>query len=128
MEIPIGLSELEENRKNIDSWMEEFNFYESEIESCELSLEELIMGIRAKETLAEAEHFQNQFIHQRLVINDLKLKSRRYLNAIPTDGQLPDSNHHIEYFSSLKGEVATFRELFKELLVNFDAFLGKVTK
>jgi len=128
MEVPIGLSTLEENKKNINSWMEEFNFYETEIDSCELSLEELIMGIKSKETLAEAEHFQNQLIHQRQIINDLKLKSRRYLVAIPTNGQPSEAGNHSEYFSRLEAEVVTFRDLFKDLLVNFDAFLGKVTK
>jgi len=113
----------EQHRRTTESWIEEINFYETEVGSCELSLEQFILALQKSEKLAAAEHFQNQFIRQREVINELKFKIRQYLRDLPA---MEKEEHKVEYerhFSYLSEEVCTFRKLFNELLLEFDDFL-----
>lgn len=113
----------DQHQRTVESWIEELNFYETEIRSCELSLEQLIHSWQKSGELVVVEQFQNQFIHQREVINDIKHRVRQYLRALPSseDGRLDE--HYKQHFSRLSEEVNTFRKLFNEMLLEFDDFL-----
>ncbi|MEY4003821.1 MAG: hypothetical protein RIT07_1863, partial [Bacteroidota bacterium] len=43
-----------------------------ELKSFEIRLQEIVQGNSSKETLAQVEHFQNQFIRQRELIDELR--------------------------------------------------------
>ena len=113
----------EQHQRTAESWIEEINFYETEIGSCELSLEQFILALKRSEKLAAAEHFQNQFIRQREVINELKFKIRQYLRDLPALENEAQEARYERHFSYLSEEVSTFRKLFNELLFEFDDFL-----
>lgn len=123
MSLVFRTSTVEDHARTVESWIEELNFYETEIGSCELSLEHFIEEmLRQQERLAAAERFQNQFIHQREVINELKFKVRQYLRALPSGEDKEVDRSLLEYFDRISEEVNTFRKLFNELLLEFDDF------
>ncbi len=122
MSLVFRTSTVENHARTIESWIEEVNFYETEIGSCELSLEHFIEEIHQRARLAAAERFQNQFIHQRAVINELKFKVRQYLRALPSGEDQEVAPSMVEYFDRISEEVNTFRKLFNELLLEFDDF------
>lgn len=113
----------EQHQRTAESWIEEINFYETEVGSCELSLEQFILALKKSEKLAAAEHFQNQFIRQREVINELKFKIRQYLRDLPAMDNEEQEVRYERHFSYLSEEVSTFRKIFNELLLEFDDFL-----
>lgn len=117
------VSSAEQQQRTIESWLEELNFYETEIGSCELSLEQFILSLQQDETLAAAERFQNQFIHQREVVNELKFKIRQYLRALQEQASVRLNGSLTRYYQPLSEEVEMFRRLFNELLLEFDDFL-----
>jgi hypothetical protein len=88
-----------------------------------LSLEQFILALKKSEKLAAAEHFQNQFIRQREVINELKFKIRQYLRDLPALDNEEQEVRYERHFSYLSEEVSTFRKIFNELLLEFDDFL-----
>lgn len=99
------------NREDvIEGWLRELNFYETEIKCCELSLEEMIIQPLTRTALVSLEHFQNQFIHQRTVINDLKYQLRH----IPA---------RLSAFQRTEVALQSFRKTFNELLREFDDFV-----
>lgn len=123
MSLVFRTSTVENHARTVESWIEELNFYETEIGSCELSLEHFIEEMHQQpERLAAAERFQNQFIHQREVINELKFKVRQYLRALPSGEDKEVDRSLLEYFDRISEEVNTFRKLFNELLLGFDDF------
>jgi hypothetical protein len=120
----------EYRRHALDSWVEELNFYESEINSCELSLEQFVLGMKTPEELAATERFQNQFIHQREVINDLKFKVRQYARSLE-DGEADDpelTERQAHYLQLLAEEIEIFRGIFNELLAEFDRFVSGIER
>lgn len=55
-----------------ENWLRELNFWEDEIKSFQLRLEELVIRWTDSNILAEIDKFQNQFMIQEMEINSLK--------------------------------------------------------
>lgn len=104
-------SPLANSRESVlEAWIRELNFYETEIKCCELSLEEAVQRPLPRTALIDLEHFQNQFIHQRTVINDMKYKVRH----------VPEQPAAIEW---TERELHSFRKNFNNLLREFDTYV-----
>lgn len=93
------------------SWFKEIKFYEQEIRNCEWSLEEVLLEAKSQADQAKAEHFQNQFILQRLQLQRLRKQLREVMSA-------PLSLREI-----VLAQVRDFQQYFKSLLKEFDQFL-----
>lgn len=102
-----------QNAFALKSWFKEIQFYEQEIRNCEWSLEEVLVKAESTEDRAKVEHFQNQFLLQRLNLQRLQKQLREAVEA---------SSQYLEQAFS---EVRHFRQYFKSLLKEFDAFLHK---
>ncbi len=92
------------------SWFKELKFYEQEIRNCERSLEEILPGAASESDRAKAEHFQNRFLLQRLHLERLWKQLRE---ALSSRGRL----------EAAYAKAKEFRNLFKQLLREFDQFL-----
>ena len=113
----------EKQSRTAESWIEEINFYETEIRSCELSLEQFIPTLQQNEKLIAAEHFQNRLIRQQEVVNDLKFKIRQYLRDLSSlDGEEVDEAYE-DHFNLISEEVGVFHKLFNDMLLEFDDFM-----
>ncbi|MEQ8707249.1 MAG: hypothetical protein RIC19_25175 [Phaeodactylibacter sp.] len=95
------------------SWFKEIQFYEQEIRNCEWSLEEVLLKTESTEDRARVEHFQNQFLLQRLNLQRLYKQLREAVEV---------SRQNLE---TAFLEVRNFRQYFKGLLKEFDQFLHK---
>jgi len=123
MSLAFRVPTAEQHQQLMESWLEELNFYETEIGSCELSLEQFIPSLGKSDLLASAEHFQNQYIHQREVINEIKYRIRQYMRALEQQSPGKLSTSLSRHFEHLSGDVDSFRKVFNELLLEFDDFL-----
>lgn len=94
-----------------NSWFKELKFYEREIHNCERSLEEILQRSKSNEDQARAEHFQNQFILQRLHLQYLWKQLREALS-------MPPKKQEMAY-----AKAQDYRKFFRQLLREFDQFL-----
>ena len=95
----------------VKNWFSELKFYEREIHNCERSLEEILQHSQNHKDQVRAEHFQNQFILQRLHLQYLWKQLREALS-------LPIPQREAAYAKALD-----YRKFFNQLLREFDRFL-----
>ncbi len=100
-----------QNAFRLRSWFKEIKFYEQEIRNCEWSLEEVLLKAKDTNDRAKVEHFQNQFLLQRLNVQRLYKQLREALEK------------SAKYREAAFREVRHFRRYFKSLLKEFDQFL-----
>jgi hypothetical protein len=112
-------------------WIAELNFCKEEILIYEGHLEEIISNYQTTEITAQVEHFQNQFIRQREVIDELKHDlniAEKQLAAFTRD--LSDAgimNIKMDNHTQLREEVHTQRKIFEDLkkeFRNFEVYYG----
>ena len=108
------------------SWMSELNFCKEEICIFERHLEAVVNNTEDVVVRAEVEHFQNQFIRQKEVIDELKHKlhiSERLLAGFVKElSGLGLESIKMDNHCKLRDEVLIFRKLYGELKVDFRAF------
>ena len=106
-------------------WMRELIFYKEEIKLFERNLEDVVNN-NNKAVTAKVEQYQNQFIREKEVIDELKHKlniSERQLAGFVKDVSglgLPSikmDNHPV-----LREEMKTFRKIYNELRQSFRKF------
>lgn len=107
-------------------WMEELNFYKEEINIFEHHLEQLARSRREHEVSAQVEQFQNQFIRQKEVIDELK--HNLYISEIQLTAFVKKmsgmglSSIKMDNHTTLRDEMITFRKLFGEMKKGFRRF------
>ena len=120
------LSEL--HQEHID-WSKHLNFYKDEIGTFKHRLEEIVRANTAIEVLAQVEHFQNQFIRQNEVIDELmhtinveedKIVRDAQGNNVATDHRKADENW------DLVEQMEIFDKIYGELKDEFNRFLSEV--
>jgi predicted RNase H-like nuclease (RuvC/YqgF family) len=113
------------------SWIVELNFCKEEIHIYEGHLEEIISKYRITEITSQVEHFQNQFIRHKEVVDELKHDlniAEKQLAAFSKD--LSDAgfmNIKMDNHTHLREEVHTQRKIFEDLkreFRSFEAFCG----
>lgn len=115
---------IEQFQEDLQSWKRELSSTKEEIKSFEQELANLASKNHNRDVLAHVEHFQNNFIRQKEVIDELR-------------HDLPDSRNKMEYiFNSryqsddqqhdmpwqLADRMETFRKLYHELKNDFQRF------
>jgi predicted nucleic acid-binding Zn-ribbon protein len=110
-------------------WINELNFFEDEINTFENRLEELArQHLSNREVMVDLERFQNQFIRQKEVINDLKSDIRRHEHHISEIAAAqPDSAGQPKFqdHTFLRERMETFRKLYGELKSDFFRYAVK---
>lgn len=109
-------------------WINELKFVKDEMGILENRLGELAIRNTGMEVMSNVEHFQNQFILQKEVLDELKHDiSVHEQNISKYAHDHPIAIDHV-YFSDhdgLRGRVEKFRELYNELKVDFLKFVSK---
>ena len=109
-------------------WINELSFYEDEIKIYEHRLEELVMKSRNPDMLAQLEHFQNQFIREKEVIDILKhdINSHEHkLSEYAETHPIAIEHVHFKDHSDLRDRMERFYKIWIELKEEFYAFLLK---
>ncbi|MDP4150369.1 MAG: hypothetical protein Q8927_14485 [Bacteroidota bacterium] len=124
---------IEQFREELQSWKHELSSIKQEIRHFEKHLEQLSTKRLPKELLAQVEHFQNQFICQKEVIDQLRhdlpdsgykvenifnhLRSGKRWSSI---GAMQDENEVMT--EGLEERMDTFRRIYIEIKQDFHQF------
>jgi hypothetical protein len=128
MEAKIAQQYLLELHQSNNQWLSELALAQDEIMTYENRLSEVDAANTHQEVLAEVEHFQNQFIRHKEVINELKAEIHHFethlsnlakINNVATDHRKTEEN------TSLIDEMGQFRKIFGELRIEFLKFLAR---
>jgi chromosome segregation ATPase len=117
---------IDQFQEELQSWKHELSSSKQEIRYFEQHLENVSLQKLPKDLLAQVEHFQNSFICQKEVIDQLR-------------HDLPDSRHKVEYVfrssrsvipdqegsgahDGLRDRMDTFRRIYDEVRAEFRRF------
>lgn len=108
------------------TWMNELNFYKEEIRIFERHLEGVINKNSDITVTSQVEQFQNQFIREKEVIDELKHQlniSERQLAAFVKElSGLGLESIKMDNHPKLREEMKTFKKIYTELKNNFKRF------
>ena len=113
-------------------WANELSFYKQEIGLLESHLGEVESNNTATEATAPAERFQNQFIRQREVLDELvhDIKSHES-QLVQYAKDHPTAIDHVHFDSNsakhkeMENHAETFKKLYKDLKSDFMQYLSK---
>ena len=107
-------------------WMNELNFCKEEIRIFEKQLEELVNRHTDQVSRAQVEHFQNQFIRQKEVIDELKHKlnisERQLAGFVKELSGMGLESIKMDNHGKLRDEIKTFRAIYQDLTEEFRRF------
>jgi len=109
-------------------WLNKLAFTKDEIQSFNNRLAEVIKANNTIEVAANVEHFQNQFIRQREVIDELRHEIKQYENSLimQVEANPVASDHRIVVdHPGLRDQMETFERIYAELKTEFNHFLTK---
>ncbi len=109
-------------------WLNTLDFCKQEIGILEHRMEENAQRNTQGEVLAELEHFQNQYIRQREVIDELRHELKQHENAL--EKEVRDHPVAVEHrlfhdHTTHREAMATFEKLYRELKTEFQHWLAK---
>ncbi|WP_425422038.1 hypothetical protein [Phaeodactylibacter xiamenensis] len=107
-------------------WMNELSFFSDELKIYEHRLEDLVIKNNDTQVLSLLEQFQNQFIRQREVLEELhhniKVHEQKIGEAMRRGEEVPTDPDFHEY---MKGEMESYRHIYNDLKRKFYGFLAK---
>lgn len=109
-------------------WINNMKFYLDELVIFENRLSELIQRNTKTEVTAQIEHFQNQFIRQREVAQQLISKCNDHEKFLVNQAtEHPIAIDHVLFadHTKLRDEVTIYDKIYRELKTEFMSFLAK---
>ena len=107
-------------------WIRELTFYKEEIRIFENHLGTLVGNNTSHQMRAQAEHFQNQFILQKEVIDhlkhDLHVSEKQLASFVHELSGARLENVRMDNHPQLRERIATFRKIYKEVKSEFREF------
>jgi hypothetical protein len=107
-------------------WMNDLNFYKEEINLYERYLADIIVKNTNKETAVGVEHFQNQFIVQKNVIDylkhDLNVSEKQLAGFAKELSGLGLDNIKMDNHTKLRERMKTFKTLYEDMKKEFREF------
>ena len=109
-------------------WENELNFYKKELGIFETRLVEMLNREPSRDLLRELEQYQNQFIRQKEVVDNVNHKIHLYddeLRGIPAEIMLSNDSNEITKHKELESDIRITRKLYFELRDRFSTYLEK---
>ncbi len=109
-------------------WKEELEFARDEISIFENELGKVVSHLKDKEMLAKVEHFQNQFIREKEVIDELLHDIKEHEKEMAEhakNGEMKDDAFHAKIHQLLSERMLRFNELYNELKRSYRKFMLK---
>ncbi len=108
-------------------WLNTLDFCKDEIVILERRMEEIAARNTVSEVLAELEHFQNQYIRQREVIDEMRHELKQHENAL--EKEVRDHPIAVEHrlfndHGAHRDAMATFEKIYRELKDEFMRWLA----
>ncbi len=121
--------QLMEMKSEHDQWQNKLKFYRDEIKQFNGHLENVANPEAPREVMAAVEHFQNQFIRQREVLDIIRHEFKQHENLIEkleTSGS-PSSEENVQKLHNVqRDKLDQFEKIFHELRGEFNMFLNQV--
>jgi hypothetical protein len=108
-------------------WVNSLEYYKDEIKIHEHRLEEIVRRNTRQEVMAELEHFQNQFIREREVIDELRHDINAHENMLAKESKDHPVAIDRRYFTDhtdLRERFSTFERIYKDLKTEFRRWLA----
>jgi hypothetical protein len=109
-------------------WDKSSDFYKDEIKVYENRLEELVNRYTDKEMLSQIEHFQNQFVRQKEILDEIKHEVNKHEHALSDFAEeRPIAVDHVKFrdHGKLREKVQDFEKIYSELKQDFQKFSAK---
>lgn len=110
-------------------WTNELEFFAGELKFFEKRLGELVSRYREIEVLAELEHFQNQFIRQKEVLDkllrDIHVHEQLLSNKLQREADITDAL--LDEHADLREQMSDYRRIYNEIKEDFFRYLAKWT-
>ena len=109
-------------------WLNALQFYKEDITILEHRLEDIARRNTKQEVLAELEHFQNQYIRQREVIDVLRHDIKQHENFLEKESKEHATAIDHRGFgdhTELRNQMETFEKLYRELKDEFYRWVAK---
>lgn len=109
-------------------WNSKLNFYADEVKIYENRLSEIAGRYTSEEVLAQVEHFQNQFIRQKELIDELKHNVNNHEEALVDYAEAnPVAVDHAKFrdHGTMREEMEGFDKVYGELKAEFQRFSAK---
>ncbi|HRH38723.1 MAG TPA: hypothetical protein PK760_10280 [Flavobacteriales bacterium] len=109
-------------------WLNSLRFYKEDLTILEQRLEDIVKHNTKNEVMAELEHFQNQFIREREVIDELRHDIKQHENLLEKESkEHPIAIDHRLFVdhTDLRDRMATYEKLFRELKADYHRWLAK---
>jgi hypothetical protein len=115
---------LEKQRHDYQKWLNELSFHKEELGKFQHQLEQLIVHSN-KDLLPRFEHFQNNFIRQHEVVDELSHEIKvldQHLVPIRDGNQAPLMDKVMDY-DQISTKMEIFHKLYQDLKSGFVEFL-----
>ncbi len=124
-------TELSELHAEHDEWQEKIRAYRHEIHEMNTSLEVIVSKNPSTEDLVKVEHFQNQLIRQREVLDITRHKFKQHENLIEAKEENQDLHNIneqrlLENHQMYRQELNDFEKIFNDLKQEFNMFTAKI--
>lgn len=121
MELPTQTSDL---TQQINTWKGEVDNVRQDIRAMRGRLEQIVHQKTEPEMLVHVEHFQNQFIRQLEVademFHDLKQSAKKISNSAQ---RIIHDDRPVDDYDTLHDRMETFQKLYGELKGDFESFI-----
>ncbi len=119
------LHELHNEHREFNS---QLDFVVDELKTYTHRLEEVVAANNKQEILQKVEHFQNQFIRHKEVIDELKSMihhSEKGLAQIAEENNVATDHRKTDDHAELRNQMESFNKIYSELKTEYLAFLAK---
>jgi len=119
---------LDELHAESTEWVKNLRFFEDELKVMDSRLAEIVSANNNRDVLAQVEHFQNQFILQQEVVDEVKHLSKLDDGYLAKNAQAnPVASDHRLFIDhdTLRDKYITFEKIYFELKHDFESFLSK---
>lgn len=109
-------------------WLNALRFFKDELMIFEHRLEEVVRLNTKQEVLAELEHFQNQFIREKEVIDELRHDIKKSENEVEKehkDNPVAIEHRWFKDHVDLRDRYETFERLYAELKTEYRRWLAQ---
>lgn len=104
------------------SWLKGIDQYKGELSSMQHKLEDFAKNSITRKASAKVEQFQNRFIRQREVIDELRHEIKQHENHLEKM-YVPDTRIYVEHID-LRDQFTRFFDLFVEMEQDFNEFVA----
>jgi hypothetical protein len=109
-------------------WLNTLQFRKEEISILERRMEDIVRRNNQQEVMAELEHFQNQYIRQREVIDELRHDVKQHENELEKEAKdhpVAIDHRHFADHTELRDRMEMFEKLYMELKDDFYRWVSK---